>query len=378
MNLHFQKLIPTALFLSVSIHSVTAQQLRGGCAQDMKQCPLGPPVNRDPKNNCNFRPCAVVDCTADVKKCEDGSYLSRDPKDNCEFPACPSFKACTRDQKECGDGSLVGRDPYNNCEFEECPLIMCPTDVKTCEDGTFVSRDPNNNCQFKSCPVAIKYPTCTEVEGLDQTCFSCCSKAFKSYRDDKCGDDMECHDVNVPTFLKCEGKCLHSCENSCILQDTTCVQNCNKKSSNEEHNSCLAECNDWWWNCTGNCKVERLADRETSGLTRTTPATINIDANVFSGSTAESVQYYQSSQILPILNNPAVCPSEIPDNGDDCPWQKRCRYYLLNDEGKAYDARNCDCGNDGFVCRVPLDPWYQAQGISKAPGLKQETKSQTP
>lgn len=28
---------------------------------------------------------------------------------------------CTQDVKECPDGSYVGRDPQNNCEFFSCP-----------------------------------------------------------------------------------------------------------------------------------------------------------------------------------------------------------------------------------------------------------------
>lgn len=29
--------------------------------------------------------------------------------------------ACTADVKECPDGSFVARDPERNCEFKECP-----------------------------------------------------------------------------------------------------------------------------------------------------------------------------------------------------------------------------------------------------------------
>lgn len=70
--------------------------------------------------------------------------------DYCPEP--PVF--CPQDVKQCPDGSYVGRDPNNNCEFFDCPQepVFCPQDVKQCPDGSYVGRDPNNNCEFFACP----------------------------------------------------------------------------------------------------------------------------------------------------------------------------------------------------------------------------------
>jgi hypothetical protein len=240
------------------------------CGADVEICEDGTAVSRDPYNFCEFEPCpSDLMCDMDVKRCEDGSYVSRDPNNGCEFEACPSDIVCAMDVKQCEDGSAVSRNPNLNCDFDECPLPMCGMDVKTCEDGSNVSRNPLNNCEFEACPVAIAYPDCTKVEGLDKTCLSCCAETFQSYRDDKCGDNMDCHDVNVPTYLKCEDQCVHSCETQCIVQDKGCVDRCDKDASSEDRNACLLECNDWWWTCTGNCKAERWDDIVTIYMTPT-------------------------------------------------------------------------------------------------------------
>lgn len=71
-------------------------------------------------------------CTKDLKICPDGNSVSRNPKNNCEFDSCAEVKKesiskkkepmmCTADVKECPDGSYVGRDHYNNCQFKKCP-----------------------------------------------------------------------------------------------------------------------------------------------------------------------------------------------------------------------------------------------------------------
>lgn len=73
-------------------------------------------------------------------------------------------KFCTMDVKTCPDGSFVARDPANGCQFFECPVvaiiendlsepapIACSMDIKICDDGTTLQRDPANNCQFPSC-----------------------------------------------------------------------------------------------------------------------------------------------------------------------------------------------------------------------------------
>lgn len=72
----------------------------------------------------------------------------------------PQIKACQKDLKICPNGSKVARDPNNDCQFFPCSKavtqqssskIECTQEVKQCPDGRFVGRDPNNNCQFPDC-----------------------------------------------------------------------------------------------------------------------------------------------------------------------------------------------------------------------------------
>ena len=64
-------------------------------------------------------------------------------------------QACTRDVKICPDGTEVGRNPYRRCRFKRCPKPKpqgCTKDLKRCPDGTTVGRDPEKKCRFKRCP----------------------------------------------------------------------------------------------------------------------------------------------------------------------------------------------------------------------------------
>ncbi len=43
-------------------------------------------------------------------------------------------RGCTEELKTCPDGTSVGRNPANNCEFYPCPVNLCDTD-EDCEKG---------------------------------------------------------------------------------------------------------------------------------------------------------------------------------------------------------------------------------------------------
>ena len=58
------------------------------CPQDVKECPNGKFVGRDPKNNCEFYPCENTFCPEDARQCPDGSVIGRLPELDCNFPAC--------------------------------------------------------------------------------------------------------------------------------------------------------------------------------------------------------------------------------------------------------------------------------------------------
>ena len=74
------------------------------------------------------------------------------------IPEPQEIIACTDDLKACPDGRQVERNPNLNCEFNPCDgsaaeeLTICTMDVKACPDGSYVSRDPKNNCAFSDCP----------------------------------------------------------------------------------------------------------------------------------------------------------------------------------------------------------------------------------
>lgn len=90
--------------------------------------------------NTSTKPIQTISkyCTKDLKICPDGKSVARNPKNNCEFDACAKVvrlkpikkepMMCTADVKKCPDGSFVGRDHYNNCKFKECPNGTDPKD----------------------------------------------------------------------------------------------------------------------------------------------------------------------------------------------------------------------------------------------------------
>lgn len=56
-----------------------------------------------------------------------------------EAPSSEEMKICTMDVKECPDGSFVSRDPENNCKFKECESGLKPAvcgQEPDCEEGS--------------------------------------------------------------------------------------------------------------------------------------------------------------------------------------------------------------------------------------------------
>ena len=132
----------------------------------------GPSVDGDP-------------CPLDVKDCPDGNVVSRDPSIGCDFPECPQSGTpecgCPGECEHDNDGSCIAPMP---CPSQECmtphgiPIVPCsaeggecycvagstfcdapsvdgdpcPLDVKDCPDGSVVSRDPSIGCDFPECP----------------------------------------------------------------------------------------------------------------------------------------------------------------------------------------------------------------------------------
>src|SRR3989344_4034501 len=78
---------------------------------------------------------------------------------------------CTEELKECPNGVSVARNPARNCEFDPCQgnVPACPADARVCPDGTAFGRDPNNNCQFPACP-DVDGNTCAQCKQTYEQC----------------------------------------------------------------------------------------------------------------------------------------------------------------------------------------------------------------
>lgn len=94
-----------------------------GCPKDIRVCPDGEVVTRDPDRDCRFDECAnSPSCPEDLKMCNTTFHVIRNPNLDCEFELCPAdLPACTRDAYECWDGSFVTRNPLKDCLFDPCP-----------------------------------------------------------------------------------------------------------------------------------------------------------------------------------------------------------------------------------------------------------------
>ncbi|MFH1587767.1 MAG: hypothetical protein ABIA76_00320 [Candidatus Diapherotrites archaeon] len=70
-----------------------------------------------------------------------------------KFGANNEPQACSKELKTCDNGTTTERDPNDNCNFKPCMTEFgCPRDLKICTDGSTVERDAALKCGFKSCP----------------------------------------------------------------------------------------------------------------------------------------------------------------------------------------------------------------------------------
>ena len=86
-------------------------------------------------NGCTYYYCESMQiaCTADVRQCPDGSYVARDPAKNCEFKQCPSI-ACAK--PTCEGAEDTGKRDANGCIVYACPTNKCPEVSRpTCAEG---------------------------------------------------------------------------------------------------------------------------------------------------------------------------------------------------------------------------------------------------
>eukprot|EP00586_Coscinodiscus_wailesii_P005205 CAMPEP_0172478704 /NCGR_PEP_ID=MMETSP1066-20121228/2827_1 /TAXON_ID=671091 /ORGANISM="Coscinodiscus wailesii, Strain CCMP2513" /LENGTH=151 /DNA_ID=CAMNT_0013238509 /DNA_START=56 /DNA_END=511 /DNA_ORIENTATION=- len=109
---------------------------------------------------------SVQGCNQDVKVCPDGQTLNRNPTDNCNFPLCQGESDCSsastgnQDNVLMCSNTLRYRDGFNNCNFEQCGDPRCALeDYKQCPSPylhVYVARDPKagaSGCQdWLPCP----------------------------------------------------------------------------------------------------------------------------------------------------------------------------------------------------------------------------------
>jgi len=121
------------------------------CAADVQECPDGSFVSRDPDNNCEFEPCPLsTECEVEEKLCPDGvSITSRSLANNCEFSPCDVV--CALDVRECPSGEYVSRDPENGCEFSSCPEEDEAEEVSvSIDEESSVSTDEESSASGKT------------------------------------------------------------------------------------------------------------------------------------------------------------------------------------------------------------------------------------
>eukprot|EP00547_Thalassionema_nitzschioides_P001894 CAMPEP_0194200064 /NCGR_PEP_ID=MMETSP0156-20130528/838_1 /TAXON_ID=33649 /ORGANISM="Thalassionema nitzschioides, Strain L26-B" /LENGTH=868 /DNA_ID=CAMNT_0038925031 /DNA_START=56 /DNA_END=2662 /DNA_ORIENTATION=+ len=153
------------------------------CPADFYRCPNGNRVSRNPKNYCRFDPCFEEICSKDTRVCGgDKPRVGRNFEVGCEFSDQDCDNVCEQDVKYCPDGKGLLRDPNNNCEHPSCPtngncdmgttapcgnggeisastncntrcedVFTCLPDIRKCNNGSIRHRDPFNGCQLKNC-----------------------------------------------------------------------------------------------------------------------------------------------------------------------------------------------------------------------------------
>ena len=125
----------------------------------------------NPKYGCEFDFCPPENdrCNDQVKLCPDGNYVGRDPNNGCNFYPCEGTGDCEDHSLLCPDGSYVSRDPNNGCDFIPCPgePWECEQGRMECEDGVYVSKDPDAECEYVPCPKKTTRPDNPDGEDVD-------------------------------------------------------------------------------------------------------------------------------------------------------------------------------------------------------------------
>lgn len=113
------KFVLTMFFItSIGLAVVVGQNLRDN-SNDLETVPATDTAPVDNNTNEN-----EIVCTLDIKICPDGSEVSRDPNSNCEFSQCPGQEVIP----VCGNG-ICEESELQSCNGT-CPAgsFHCPQD----------------------------------------------------------------------------------------------------------------------------------------------------------------------------------------------------------------------------------------------------------
>jgi len=114
----------------------------------------------------NGTPAADV-CAADVKQCPDGSFVSRDPDDGCEFRPCPSDE----DSGAASDGNETSDLERHVCTPDEREVDAC-IELYQPVCGYF-----NDSIQCVKAPCAATY---------SNGCFACMDEKVEAWTAGAC------------------------------------------------------------------------------------------------------------------------------------------------------------------------------------------------
>ena len=172
-------------------------------------------------------------CPTDVKVCPNGSYVSRDPNNNCEFPACPP---------------AGGIDTCYFCGIDVCSALHYDEPVSACPTGTFASQ---SECE-DTCGIGITTNACDacgpelcdQCGSINEGCYAKfqsgvnVAECFASPPDNLwslcCGGSDTGGGNGGSNTCQNSNDCVAQCDDACSLVDGSCVRMCTGMSCSDE------------------------------------------------------------------------------------------------------------------------------------------------
>lgn len=191
-------------------------------------------------------------------------------------------QTCPADVQQCQDGSSVERDPANNCNFKPCPIIKCPESAPpACTSTQKLQRKTDDKgcsfyyCEGNACP-AVEKPSCNSGEQLQANYDNAgCITGYQCIRTQICPQQPEkpsCSEGQSLTAKNDEKGCIIGYE--CISTTSNAITGHATLSTYEDY---LRHCEDNWksqerscaaqtQSCDKNSMVERCKQQSTKNL----------------------------------------------------------------------------------------------------------------